>query len=51
MSERRPRVLLFGSGAIGTIYVYILQQAGCDVSAVCRSNYEAAKGSHGVFIF
>ncbi|PSK49433.1 Meiotically up-regulated protein 72 protein [Elsinoe australis] len=30
----RPKVLLFGSGAIGTIYVYILQQAGCDVSAV-----------------
>jgi len=38
-----PKVLLHGSGAIGTIYVYLLQQAGCDVAAVCRSNYEAAK--------
>ncbi|KAF4553493.1 Ketopantoate reductase PanE/ApbA-like protein 5 [Elsinoe fawcettii] len=45
MSERKPKVLLFGSGAIGTIYVYILQQAGCDVSAVCRSNYEAVKAN------
>ncbi|KAF2219069.1 ketopantoate reductase PanE/ApbA C terminal-domain-containing protein [Elsinoe ampelina] len=45
MAERKPKVLLFGSGAIGTIYVYILQQAGCDVSAVCRSNYEAAKAN------
>ncbi|KAI7365417.1 2-dehydropantoate 2-reductase [Hortaea werneckii] len=38
-----PKVLLHGSGAIGTIYVYLLQQAGCDVTAVCRSNYEAAR--------
>lgn len=38
-----PKILLFGSGAIGTIYVYLLQKAGCEVVAVCRSNYEAAK--------
>lgn len=38
-----PKVLLHGSGAIGTIYVYLLLKAGCDVTAVCRSNYEAAK--------
>ncbi|RMY49956.1 hypothetical protein D0863_15009 [Hortaea werneckii] len=38
-----PKILLHGSGAIGTIYVYLLQQAGCDVTAVCRSNYEIAK--------
>lgn len=38
-----PKILLFGSGAIGTIYVYLLLKAGCDVTAVCRSNYEAAK--------
>ncbi|KAK0338067.1 hypothetical protein LTR29_012590 [Friedmanniomyces endolithicus] len=37
-----PKVLLHGSGAIGTIYVYLLQKAGCHVTAVCRSNYEAA---------
>lgn len=38
-----PKVLLHGSGAIGSIYVYLLLKAGCDVTAVCRSNYEAAK--------
>ncbi|TKA81993.1 hypothetical protein B0A55_01743 [Friedmanniomyces simplex] len=40
-----PKVLLHGSGAIGTIYVYLFQQAGCDVTAVCRSNYVAAKAN------
>ena len=38
-----PRVLLHGSGAIGTIYVYLLSKAGYDITAVCRSNYESAK--------
>lgn len=38
-----PKILLHGSGAIGTIYVYLLLKAGCDVTAVCRSNYEAVK--------
>jgi len=38
-------ILLHGSGAIGTIYVYLLLQAGCSVTAVCRSNYEAAKAN------
>ncbi|KAK6438608.1 hypothetical protein LTR95_005180, partial [Oleoguttula sp. CCFEE 5521] len=38
-----PKILLHGAGAIGTIYVYLLQKAGCSVTAVCRSNYEAAK--------
>lgn len=38
-------ILLHGSGAIGTVYVYLLSQAGCDVTAVCRSNYEAAKAN------
>lgn len=38
-----PKILLHGSGAIGTIYVYLLYKAGYDVTAVCRSNYEAAK--------
>ncbi|KAK1056682.1 hypothetical protein LTR74_014739 [Friedmanniomyces endolithicus] len=44
-----PKVLLHGSGAIGTIYVYLLQKAGCHVTAVCRSNYEAAT-AHGFVI-
>ena len=39
----QPKVLVFGAGAVGTIYIYLLQQAGCAVTAVCRSNYEAAK--------
>lgn len=40
-----PKVLLHGSGAIGTIYVYLLLKAGCDVTAVCRSNYDAASAN------
>jgi 2-dehydropantoate 2-reductase len=38
-----PNVLVHGSGAIGAIYIYLLLQAGCTVTAVCRSNYTAAK--------
>ena len=38
-----PRILLHGSGAIGTVYLYLFLKAGCEVTAVCRSNYEAAK--------
>lgn len=40
-----PKVLIHGTGAIGTIYVYLLLKAGCDVVAVCRSNYEVAKAN------
>lgn len=43
MPATPPKVLLHGAGAVGTIYVYQLITAGCDVTAVCRSNYEAAK--------
>lgn len=38
-----PKVLLHGTGAIGGIYVYLLLKAGCHVTAVCRSNFEAVK--------
>ncbi|GAD92393.1 hypothetical protein NECHADRAFT_45039 [Paecilomyces variotii No. 5] len=41
-----PRVLLIGAGSIGAVYLYQLQQAGCDVTAVCRSNYAQVK-EHG----
>lgn len=44
-----PKVLVHGSGAIGAIYIYLLLQAGCSVTAVCRSNYAAAK-THGFTI-
>jgi 2-dehydropantoate 2-reductase len=39
-------VLLFGAGAIGSIYVYIVDKAGAKVTAVCRSNYQVVK-EHG----
>lgn len=38
-----PRVLVFGAGAIGAVYCYVFSQAGAEVTAVCRSNYDAAK--------
>lgn len=44
-----PKLLLHGSGAIGTIYLYLLQKAGYDITAVCRSNYDAVK-SNGFLI-
>ncbi len=39
----QPHILIFGAGAVGTCYIYILQQAGCQVATVCRSNYRKAK--------
>lgn len=44
-----PKILLHGSGAIGTIYLYLLQTAGYDITAICRSNYDAVK-SNGFII-
>lgn len=41
------RILLHGTGAIGTIYAYQLMQAGCDVTVTCRSNYEAVIKQNG----
>ena len=39
-----PRILIFGSGAIGASYGYILSQAipASNIVAICRSNYAAA---------
>ena len=39
------RVLLFGTGAVGAVYAYIFTRAGASVTAVCRSNYAAAKAN------
>lgn len=39
----KPNVLLFGAGSVGSVYIYQLQRAGCQVTAVCRSNYEVVK--------
>ncbi|KAJ4245465.1 hypothetical protein NW762_013974 [Fusarium torreyae] len=38
-----PNVLVYGAGSIGGVYVYQLLQAGCAVTAVCRSNYTTVK--------
>ncbi|KAF2493502.1 2-dehydropantoate 2-reductase [Lophium mytilinum] len=40
----RPSVLLFGTGAVGSVYLYLLSKT-CDTTAVCRSNYAAAKAN------
>lgn len=43
------KILLYGSGAVGSLYGGKLSQAGAAVSAVCRSDYnEVANG--GIFI-
>ncbi|GAB7351664.1 hypothetical protein MBLNU459_g2263t2 [Dothideomycetes sp. NU459] len=42
-------ILLFGAGAVGTVYLYLFERGGATVTAVCRSNYEAAK-AHGFYI-
>ncbi|KAK5113941.1 hypothetical protein LTR62_003064 [Meristemomyces frigidus] len=44
-----PTVLVHGLGAVGSIYAYLLQKAGCAVTVVCRSNYDAVK-SNGITI-
>ncbi|KAH6661093.1 2-dehydropantoate 2-reductase [Truncatella angustata] len=39
-----PRVLVFGTGSIGTVYTWVLSQAvpAANIAAICRSNYEEA---------
>lgn len=40
----KPNALLFGLGAIGSVYASVLQRSGaCNVSVVARSNYAAVK--------
>jgi len=38
----RPKVLLFGSGGVGTLYLWLLSKVA-DTTAVCRSNFDVAK--------
>lgn len=38
----RPKVLLFGAGSIGTVYLWLLSKTST-ATAVCRSNYDVAK--------
>lgn len=35
------RVLVIGTGAIGSAYAYFLAQGGCEVTTLCRSNHGA----------
>lgn len=43
------KVLIFGTGGVGAVYGYILDKAGCLVTAVCRANYQAVT-EHGIHI-
>lgn len=39
------KALIFGAGGVGCIYGYILDRGGAEVTAVCRTNYDAAKAN------
>ena len=39
------KILLIGAGAIGSLYAGKLAQAGAEIHAVCRSDYEEVKNS------
>ncbi len=39
----KPSILIVGAGAIGSFYGAILKKAGCSVSTVLRSDYEAVR--------
>ncbi|MGO1461568.1 MAG: ketopantoate reductase family protein [Marinobacter sp.] len=41
--NNKPSILILGAGAIGGFYGAILKKAGCRVSTVLRSDYEAVK--------
>jgi 2-dehydropantoate 2-reductase len=43
------RALIFGSGGVGCIYGYILDAAGAEVTAVCRTNYDVVR-TRGVIV-
>ncbi|KAF2711597.1 2-dehydropantoate 2-reductase [Pleomassaria siparia CBS 279.74] len=43
VGDSKPRVLLFGSGSVGTIYLYLLSKVASRITAVCRSNYNIVK--------
>lgn len=44
MAQQRARVLIVGTGGVGTMSAYALEQGGkAEVTAVMRSNYDAVK--------
>lgn len=40
LGMEKARVLIYGTGAIGTVYAHVLSR-NCQVSVTCRSNYDA----------
>lgn len=43
------KALIFGTGAVGSVYGFILHHAGLDVVAICKSNLAAVR-QHGITI-
>ncbi|MCL7944755.1 2-dehydropantoate 2-reductase [Marinobacter sp. ATCH36] len=43
--SNKPSILIVGAGAIGSFYGAILKKAGCSVSTVVRSEYDAVKAN------
>lgn len=43
--SNKPSILIVGAGAIGSFYGAILKKAGCSVSTVLRSEYDAVKAN------
>lgn len=44
MTQQRTRVLIIGTGGVGTMSAYALEQGGkAEVRAVMRSNYDTVK--------
>ncbi|OMJ12844.1 Meiotically up-regulated gene 72 protein [Smittium culicis] len=43
--NEQTKILLLGGGALGSIFGWRLQEGGCFVSVICRSNYEVVKAS------
>jgi len=41
----KPKIVLVGTGAVGSFYCGKLAQAGANVSTVCRSDYDAVKNN------
>lgn len=44
-----PRILVFGAGAVGIFYAYVLYKSGAEVALVCRSNYDAV-AANGIML-
>lgn len=48
-SRKMTKVLVFGTGGVGSVYGYICDKGGAEVTAVCRGNYSKCT-SHGITI-